>query len=40
MMRFLGGQDAAGAQRATETMLEMRKIDLALETSYGGTVHC
>lgn len=37
MMGFLGGQDAAGAQRATKAMLEMRKIDLALlESAYLG----
>ena len=29
MSDYLGGPDAAGAQRATQAMLEMRKIDLA-----------
>ena len=29
MGQYLGGPDAAGAQRATQAMLEMRKIDLA-----------
>lgn len=30
MGNYLGGPDAAGAQRATQAMLEMRKIDLAI----------
>ena len=29
MSDYLGGPDAAGSQRATQAMLEMRKIDLA-----------
>ena len=29
MEKYLGGPDAAGAARATQAMLEMRKIDLA-----------
>ena len=29
MMNYLGGPDAEGSQRATKTMLEMKKIDLA-----------
>ena len=29
MNNYLGGPDAAGAQRATQAMLSMRKIDLA-----------
>lgn len=29
MNNYLGGADAAGAQRATQAMLEMKKIDLA-----------
>jgi predicted 3-demethylubiquinone-9 3-methyltransferase (glyoxalase superfamily) len=29
MMDYLGGNDAEGAKRATQTMLKMRKIDLA-----------
>ena len=29
MSDYLGGPDAAGCQRATQAMLEMRKIDLA-----------
>ena len=29
MGQYLGGPDAAGCQRATQAMLEMRKIDLA-----------
>ena len=28
MMKYLGGSDPAGSQRATEAMLKMRKIDL------------
>jgi predicted 3-demethylubiquinone-9 3-methyltransferase (glyoxalase superfamily) len=30
MGNYLGGPDAAGAQRATQAMLEMKKLDLAL----------
>lgn len=30
MGNYLGGPDAAGAQRATQAMLEMKKIDLAV----------
>jgi predicted 3-demethylubiquinone-9 3-methyltransferase (glyoxalase superfamily) len=29
MMNYLGGADAEGAQRATQAMLGMKKIDLA-----------
>lgn len=29
MMKYLGGSDPAGAQRATQAMLGMKKIDLA-----------
>ncbi|MTA96231.1 MAG: VOC family protein, partial [Actinobacteria bacterium] len=29
MMNYLGGADPEGAKRATEAMLEMKKIDLA-----------
>jgi hypothetical protein len=29
MNHYLGGSDAEGAQRATQAMLGMRKIDLA-----------
>jgi predicted 3-demethylubiquinone-9 3-methyltransferase (glyoxalase superfamily) len=29
MNDYLGGSDSAGAQRATQAMLDMRKIDLA-----------
>jgi predicted 3-demethylubiquinone-9 3-methyltransferase (glyoxalase superfamily) len=37
MNEYLGGSDAAGAQRATEAMLEMRKIDLeAMRLAYIG----
>jgi predicted 3-demethylubiquinone-9 3-methyltransferase (glyoxalase superfamily) len=37
MGKYLGGSDPAGAQRATQAMLEMRKIDLAaLEGAYYG----
>jgi predicted 3-demethylubiquinone-9 3-methyltransferase (glyoxalase superfamily) len=37
MGKYLGGADAAGAQRATQAMLEMKKIDLgALEKAYHG----
>lgn len=37
MMNYLGGDDRAGAERATKAMLDMRKIDLArLERAYRG----
>jgi predicted 3-demethylubiquinone-9 3-methyltransferase (glyoxalase superfamily) len=37
MGKYLGGADAAGAQRATQAMLAMKKIDLAaLEQAYLG----
>jgi predicted 3-demethylubiquinone-9 3-methyltransferase (glyoxalase superfamily) len=37
MTQYLGGSDAAGAQRATQAMLEMKKIDLAaMEKAYLG----
>ena len=37
MMQFLDGPDRAGAQRATQAMLEMKKIDLAkMESAYLG----
>lgn len=37
MMKYLGGSDANGAQRATKAMLEMQKIDLSiLEKAYAG----
>ena len=37
MGQFLGGPDAEGAQRATQAMLGMRKIDLAaMENAYLG----
>lgn len=37
MMQFLNGPDRAGAQRATQAMLEMKKIDLAkMESAYLG----
>lgn len=37
MMKYLGGSDAQGAQRATQAMLEMKKINLAkLESAYLG----
>jgi predicted 3-demethylubiquinone-9 3-methyltransferase (glyoxalase superfamily) len=37
MAKYLGGADAAGAQRATQAMLEMKKIDLAaIEKAYLG----
>ena len=35
MMQWLGGSDPEGAQRATQAMLEMRKINLAqMEAAY------
>jgi len=37
MMKYLGGPDAQGAERATKAMIEMRKIDLAkMEVAYFG----
>lgn len=37
MMKYLGGPDAQGAQRATQAMLKMKKIDLALmKNAYDG----
>lgn len=37
MMKYLGGPDAQGAERATKAMIEMRKIDLAkMEAAYLG----
>lgn len=37
MNSYLGGPDAAGAQRATQAMLSMRKIDLAaMKSAYEG----
>ncbi len=37
MNEYLGGSDAEGAQRATQAMLEMRKIDLeAMRLAYLG----
>ena len=37
MSTYLGGPDAAGARRATQAMLEMKKIDLAaLKKAYLG----
>ncbi len=37
MNQFLGGSDAEGAQRATQAMLAMRRIDLAaMEKAYLG----
>ena len=37
MERYIGGADPAGAKRATEAMLAMKKIDLAaLEKAYAG----
>ncbi len=37
MGRYLGGSDPEGAQRATQAMLQMRKIDLAtMEKAYLG----
>ena len=35
MMKYLGGPDAEGAQRATQAMLKMKKIDLlAMKKAY------
>jgi predicted 3-demethylubiquinone-9 3-methyltransferase (glyoxalase superfamily) len=37
MMKYLGGSDAQGSQRATQAMLGMKKINLAeLEKAYLG----
>lgn len=37
MMNYLGGPDAAGSQRATQAMLSMKKIDLAvMKAAYEG----
>ena len=37
MSKYLGGSDSAGAQRATQAMLRMKKIDLgAMEKAYNG----
>jgi predicted 3-demethylubiquinone-9 3-methyltransferase (glyoxalase superfamily) len=37
MMKYLGGSDPEGSQRATKAMLEMKKIDLeAMESAYLG----
>ena len=37
MMKYLGGSDPAGSQRATHAMLQMKKIELsALEKAYLG----
>ena len=37
MMNYLGGPDAVGSQRATQAMLSMKKIDLAvMKAAYEG----
>jgi hypothetical protein len=37
MGKYLGGSDSEGAQRATQAMLAMKKIDLAaMEKAYLG----
>ena len=37
MMKYLGGSDPQGAQRATQAMLQMKKIDLAqMKKAYEG----
>jgi predicted 3-demethylubiquinone-9 3-methyltransferase (glyoxalase superfamily) len=37
MGKYLGGSDPEGAQRATQAMLQMKKIDLAaMEKAYSG----
>ena len=37
MGKYLGGSDAEGSQRATQAMLQMKKIDLAaMEKAYNG----
>ncbi len=39
MMKYLGGSDLDGSQRATQAMLQMKKIDLmALEKAYTGNL--
>jgi len=39
MMKYLGGSDPDGSQRATQAMLQMKKIDLmALEKAYTGNL--
>jgi hypothetical protein len=38
MTKYLGGPDAAGAQRATQAMLGMKKISLAeMKKAYEGS---
>ncbi|CAN2212544.1 PhnB-like [Candidatus Nanopelagicaceae bacterium] len=38
MGKYLGGSDSAGAQRATQVMLQMKKIDLAaMEKAYNNS---
>ena len=38
MMKYLGGSDAEGAQRATQAMLKMKKIDLdQMKKAYEGS---
>ena len=38
MMNYLGGSDTEGSQRATQAMLQMKKIDLAvLKKAYSGS---
>lgn len=38
MNNYLGGSDSAGSQRATQAMLQMKKIDLAvMKKAYEGT---
>ena len=38
MMKYLGGSDSEGAQRATQAMLKMKKIDLAvMKSAYKGS---
>jgi predicted 3-demethylubiquinone-9 3-methyltransferase (glyoxalase superfamily) len=37
MGKYLGGPDTEGSQRATQAMLQMKKIDLAaMEKAYNG----
>ena len=37
MLKYLGGSDSQGAQRATQAMLQMKKIDLAkMKKAYEG----
>lgn len=39
MGKYLGGSDSEGAQRATQAMLQMTKIDLAtMEAAYNGSI--